>query len=119
MQASSQTAQGAAQMSPFLFPDGEKLALAAARLQAQTFKAIMGYQIEMLTFLTHRCEEDVKFVDELVGCDEPSRRFDVVSSFVQTTASDYANEATKVASISSKLASEQSKRARKEAAAAE
>ena len=99
---------------PFV-ANGQKLALATARLQAQAFKAAMRYQIEALGFLKHRFEEDVKFVDDLAGSNELNDAFDVFTTFMQNAATEYATEASKVISIGSKLASETAKRVRKEA----
>jgi hypothetical protein len=110
--------QPAADQPDFFSPamaTGQKVFLAASRLQAQGFKAMMRYQIETLSFLKHRYEQDVKLVDDLVGSDEFSDVFDVFSNFVQNATSEYAMEAGKVASISSKLATETAKRVRKQA----
>ena len=75
----------------------------------------MRYQIEMLSFLKHRYEQDLRLVDDLVASDEFNDAFDVVGNFVQIATSEYATEAGKVASIGSKLASETAKCVRKEA----
>lgn len=95
--------------------NGQKAFLTASRLQAQAFKAMMRYQIETLSFLKHRYEQDVKLVDDLVGSDDVSDAFDVFSNFVQNATSEYATEAGKVASIGSKLATETAKRVREQA----
>jgi hypothetical protein len=110
--------QPAADQPDFFSPgmaNSQKAFLAASRLQAQAFKAIMRYQIETLSFLKHRYEQDVKLVDDLVASDEFSDVFDVFSSFVQNATSEYAREAGKVASIGSRLATEAANRARKQA----
>lgn len=111
--------QAALPLSAFPFaPNGQKFALAAARLQAQAFKAAMRYQIETLGFLKHRFEQDVKLVDDLVAGDEFNDAFDVLTTFAQNAATEYAAEASKVLSIGSKLASATAKQVRKEAAEA-
>lgn len=94
---------------------GQKLFYAGAHLQAQTFKALMRYQIETLAFLKHRYEEDVRLVDDLIASDQPKDAFDVVSNFVQNATSEYVAEAGKLASAGSELATETAKVARKEA----
>jgi hypothetical protein len=94
---------------------GHNLFFAATRLQANAFKAMMRYQIETLSFLKHRYEQDVKLADDLLASDEFNDAFDVLGNFMQNASSDYAAEAGKVASIGSKLASETAKRLRKEA----
>lgn len=100
--------------TPFL-ANGQKFFLATARLQAQAFRGAMRYQIEMLNFLRHRCEQDVKLVDDLVTSDEFNDAFDVVTDFMQNAATEYTSEVGKVASIGSKLSSETAKRVRKQA----
>lgn len=93
---------------------GARFVHAAAQLQAQLFKAAMRYQIETLAFLKHRCERDVKLIDDLVASGEFEDAFDVVGAFVRNAATEYADEAGKFASIGSKLASEAARRLRKE-----
>ena len=100
--------------APPFAANAQKFALAAAHLQAHAFKAAMRYQIEALTFLKHRYEMDVKFVDDLLGSDELNDAFDVFTTFMQNAATEYATEAGKVASIGSKLASETARHIREE-----
>jgi hypothetical protein len=100
--------------SPFL-ATGQKFFEAGIRLQAHGFKAIMQYQIEALSFIKRRCENDVKLMEDLAGSEESKDAFDVVANFTQNAISDYAAEAGRVASIGAKLASETAKRVQKEA----
>ncbi|PBB24113.1 hypothetical protein CK226_21205 [Mesorhizobium sp. WSM4311] len=95
--------------------NGQKAVLAAVSLQAHAFKAMMRYQIETLAFLRHRCEQDIKLADDLIGGPEFNDAFEVVSTFLQNAASDYVTEAGKVATLTSKLASESAGLVRKEA----
>jgi negative regulator of replication initiation len=99
---------------PFI-ANGQKLFLASARLQAHAFGAAMRYQIEMLGFLKHRYEQDVKLVDELVSSDEFADAFDVVSVFMQNAATEYTSEAGRMASIGSKLGSQTARQMRRQA----
>lgn len=113
-----QTYAGPSQLAMPLLPtatNGQKLFFAAAGLQAHAFKAMMRYQIETLSFLKHRCEQNVKLVDDLVAGNEFNEAFDVFSNFLQNATSQYAVEAGKVASIGSKLTSETVRLVRKEA----
>jgi hypothetical protein len=89
---------------PFV-ANSRKLALAAARRQVHAFKAVMGYQIEALSFLKLRFEADVKLVDDLVDSAEFNDAFDIIAAFIQNAVTEYASEAGKMASISSKLTS--------------
>ena len=98
--------------------ESRKFLLAAVRLQALGFQAAMRYQIEALSFLKHRCEQDMKFADALVADDEFKDAFDVCVTFMQNAASEYAAEAGKVAQIGSRVASETARRVSKQAAEA-
>jgi hypothetical protein len=116
MKTGSEFPQSVLPIPPLPFvANGQKFALAAARLQAQAFKAAMRYQIEALGFLTHRLEQDVKFADDLVASNEFNDAFDVFTTFMQNAATEYATEASKVISIGSKLASDAAKQVRREA----
>jgi hypothetical protein len=95
--------------------DGQKALAAAARLQMQAFSATIRYQIELLSFLKHRCEQDLKLVEDLVASDESSDAFDVVANFVQSATSAYATEAARIASLCSRMASETAKHIRYQA----
>lgn len=100
-----------------LMENAQRYALAGARLQAHAFKAAMRYQIELLTFVKHRYEQDLKLADDLLASTELNDAFDVWRGFMERAATDYAAEASKVASISSRIATSTVKEARKEAEA--
>ena len=97
------------------FAEGQKYLVAVARLQTRAFKAAMRYQIETLSFLKRRCEEELKLADDLVAGDDLNDALDVVSIFMQNAVTDYAAEAGRMATIGSRLASEAAKRVREEA----
>ena len=97
------------------FESGLKLLHTAGQLQAHVMSGVMRYQIETLAFLKHRCEQDVKLVDNFVGSGEFNDVFDIFSNFMQNATSDYTAEAGKIAAISSKLASKTAKHPREEA----
>ena len=97
------------------FTQGQKLALATARFQAQTFRSAMRFQIEMLGFLKHRFEQDVRFMDDLAASSELNDAFDVVADFMQNAAAEYTSEAGKMASIGSKLTSDTARQIREQA----
>jgi hypothetical protein len=75
----------------------------------------MRYQIESLEFLKHRCEQDMKLMDDLTKSLEYKDTFDVVSNFVQNASAEYANEAAQIAMIGSRLASQAANRVSAEA----
>jgi hypothetical protein len=74
----------------------------------------MRYQIEALSFIKHRYEQDVKLIDDLVASEVLDDAFDICSGFWQDAMSEYSIEVSKVAAIGSKLASETARRVRKE-----
>lgn len=95
------------------FANWHKFLLANAQLQAHVMKAMLRYQVEGLSFLKHRYERDLEFIDKLVASDEFDDAFKVASGFMQSAMSDYSAEAGKIATIGSELASDTAKRVRK------
>lgn len=90
-----------------LFADGgQKMVLAATGMQAQAFRAFFRYQIEALSFLKHRFEQDILLADDLSGSADLKTALDVVSKYMQTTTGEYANEMSKLVAMNSKIASE-------------
>ncbi|NJR13407.1 MAG: phasin family protein [Phyllobacteriaceae bacterium] len=89
-----------------MLANGQQWVMASARLQAQAYRAAMRFQIEMLDFLRHRVEQDMKFIDDLSAKEDMSEAMDVVSGFMQHTASEYTSEVSKLASIGARLTSQ-------------
>ncbi len=104
----------AATAMPFLAA-GQKMAIAAARLNAQALKSVMWYQIEVLGFMQHRFEQNLKLLDDLIESGEYNDAFDVCSVFVENAACEFNSEAGRMATIGSRLAVETASRVRKEA----
>lgn len=104
--------------APELLPlakTGQKFIRATAALQAHSIRALLRMQIEGVSFLKRRFEDDLKLLDKLTAGDEFVDAFDVYVNFLQNATSDYASEVGKFASIGAKLASETAGRVRKEA----
>ncbi|RAZ91048.1 phasin family protein [Mesorhizobium hawassense] len=104
--------------APELLPfaqTGQKFLRATAAMQAHSVGALLRYQIESVTFLKRRFEDDLKLIEKLTRGDEFVDAFDVFVNFVQNATSDYANEVGKFASIGARLASETAGQVRKEA----
>ena len=95
--------------------NGQKFVLTIARFQGYAFTAMMRYPIEVLGFLRHRYEQDVKLVDDLIATEDVKNALDVYAGFFEKAVADYSTEAGKVATMSSELASEAGKRMEKEA----
>ena len=103
-----------AQVTPML-SNSQKALFSAVRLQAQAYKAMMRYQIEALSFMRHRLEEDVRLVDEIATAHDLGNAFEIYADFLQQTVSEYSDEASKLANLGSKLASETARQVRREA----
>lgn len=95
-------------------PGGEPVML-MTRLQAGAFKVMLKWQIESLNFLRHRCEQDMRFVDELLQSPEPGEMMSACSCFLQNALDDYSKEAVKAASYSGKVATDAAREFRSEA----
>ncbi|MGB3391747.1 MAG: phasin family protein [Pseudaminobacter sp.] len=94
---------------------GQKGLFALASMQGHAFKAAMRYQIEGLAFLKHRCEQDMKLVDDLLATGDFNDAFDVYANFCQSALLEYSREAAKVTDIGSKVASDTARQIRREA----
>ena len=106
-----------AQINPML-TYGHRSLFTLARMQGQALKAGLRYQIEALSFMKHRCEQDLKLVEDILGSDDFNDAFDVCANFWQNARLEYSREAAKVTGIGSQVVSDAAKELRKEAEAA-
>lgn len=97
-----------------LVETNEKFAMAVAHMQAHAFKAFLRVQIESLTFFKHRCEQEVKLVDDLLTSEKYHNTVGVYGEFCQKAFAEYANEARKFTSIGSRIVSDSAKQASRE-----
>ena len=102
-------------MSQWL-PQGFDMAMSFGRFHGYAAQSWLRYNLEILNFLTHRVEEDLKTVNALIGCRSADEAFDVSSKFMQCAVSEYAEKASKLADISTKLAGETAEHLQEEAA---
>jgi len=93
----------------------QKMLFAIARLQGQVFNSMMRYQIEALSFLKRRYEQDMKLADELTASDGFKDAFDCDADFLQNAFSEYSIETGKIAAMGSKIATDAARRVRKQA----
>ena len=91
-----------AQVTPML-SNSQKALFSAVRLQAQAYKAMMRCQIEALSFMRHRLEEDVRLVDEIATAHDLGNAFEIYADFLQQTVSEYSDEAGKLANLEQAL----------------
>lgn len=110
----AQANQPATPAMPWPIPGGEPIVL-MTRLQASAFKAMLKWQIESLNFLRHRCEQDMRFVDELLQSPEPGEVMSACSCFMQNALDDYSKEAVKAANYSGKIVTDAAREFRTEA----
>ena len=101
-----------------MFTYGYRNLFAFAHLQGQAAKAGLRYQIEALSFLKHRYEQDLKLVDDLLGGGDLNDAFDVCANFWQNAQLEYSREAAKITEIGSKVVSDTARALSKEAQAA-
>lgn len=81
-----------------------KMIQASTRMQAQLFNNCMKYNIEVLNFLKHRFEQDMKLVENVSGTDDTSKAFQAYMNFWQSAVREYTDEAGKLAAINSEVA---------------
>jgi hypothetical protein len=90
-------------------------ALFFVRLQAGAYRSMLKWQIEQMTFLRHRYEQDLRFVDDLIDAPEPGEMLSATSCFLQNALDDYSREAVKAATFSGKLVTDAAHQLRAEA----
>lgn len=90
---------------------GKAITRALIHIQANTLKALIHVQIESLAFVQHRCEQDLKLIDDLVDSEKYHNTFGVYGEFVRDTVSGYANETRKLISLGTGLVSDAAKQA--------
>ena len=89
-----------------------KLIQASARLQAHVFNSCMKCNIEMLDFLKHRFEQDMKLVEEVTCCQDSDKVVKTCMDFWECAVSEYSSEAGKLAAMNSQAAGQIEKVAR-------
>ncbi|MCA1444489.1 hypothetical protein I6F07_30770 [Ensifer sp. IC4062] len=94
--------------------DGAKYLLSMGRFQAEAMRMTLRYQVEMLNFLKHRREQDLKLLEDLLSPDHVNETFDVYCCFWQNAFLDYSDEAARLAEIGSDVAAETAKQVREE-----
>jgi hypothetical protein len=92
----------------------QKMAFAAARLQAHAFTSILRFQIEALMFMRHRLEQDMRLAESLARSIDFSDAFDMFAQFAQNAATEYSDESGRMAEITAKVASDAARKVRRE-----
>jgi len=82
-----------------------KMIQASTRMQAQLFNNCMKYNIEVLNFLKHRFEQDMKLVESVTKTEDSGKAFKAYMNFWQSAVREYTDEAGKLAAINNDVAS--------------
>lgn len=116
MLAKSDHTEGNALLQSAAMPGyGQQRLFALARLQCHTFKAALRYQTEALSFLKHRCDQDIKLADDLLETGDFRDAFDVCAGFCQNAVVEYSKETARITQVGSKVASDTARQLRAEA----
>lgn len=89
-----------------ILPDTQKLMMIGPHMQAAMMKAMIDQQREMFGFLQKRCDEDMKFAEELGSATCMSDLMSASLRFCKNMAAQYADQASKAADIGSQGAIE-------------
>ncbi|MCA1408373.1 hypothetical protein I6F26_30695 [Ensifer sp. IC3342] len=84
--------------------DGPNVLSSLGRLQTDALKAVLRYQIEALRFAKSRCEEDLRFLEEIWSPGHVNDTFDLWYVFWQNAFLDYYTETGRFADIGSRVA---------------
>lgn len=90
--------------------EGPNVLFFLARLQTDALSAVLRYQIEALSFLKSRCEQDIRYLQEIWSPTHVNDSFDLWCSFWQDAFLDYSKEAGRMADIGSSIAAKAAKR---------
>ncbi|MDK1491252.1 hypothetical protein QN219_14435 [Sinorhizobium sp. 7-81] len=91
--------------------EGPNVLFSLGRLQADAFSAMLRYQIEALSFLKSRCEQDLQYLQEIWSPAHVKDSFDLWCSLWQNACLDYSKEAGRMADIGASTAANAAKRA--------
>ncbi len=62
------------------------------RMQALGMRTMLAQQQEMLNFLRHRCDQDLRLINTIVEAQAPEGMVEAVADFYRTAAHDYSEE---------------------------
>ncbi|NRP75689.1 hypothetical protein ILFOPFJJ_06612 [Ensifer psoraleae] len=90
--------------------EGPNVLFSLGRLQTDALGAMLRCQIEALSFLKSRCEQDLQYLQEVWSPAHVNDSFDLWCSFWQDAFLDYSKEAGRMADIGSSIAAKAAKR---------
>ncbi|EHK78940.1 hypothetical protein SM0020_05827 [Sinorhizobium meliloti CCNWSX0020] len=89
---------------------GSERLFSIGRLQTDPLSAVLRYQIEALSFLKSRCEQDLRYLQEIWSPAHVNDSFDLWCSFWHDAFLDYSKDAGRMADIGSSIAAKAAKR---------
>lgn len=92
----------------------QRMVFATARLQAHAFSSILRFQLEALTFMRRRLEQDMRLAESLARSSDFSDAFDMFAEFAQNAATEYSDESGRIAEVTAKVASDAARKVRRE-----
>jgi hypothetical protein len=95
----------------------ENFMMSLARLNGLALQSILRMNVEAMSFVKHRYEQDVKILDALVKCEGINEAMNTYTQFMKDTVTEYSEEVGNIVDIGSKAGAETAKRIRKEASA--
>ncbi|MBL3685110.1 MULTISPECIES: hypothetical protein [Sinorhizobium] len=90
--------------------EGPNVLFSLGRLQTDALSAVLRYQIGALSFLKSRCEQDLRYLQEIWSPAHVNDTFDLWCSFWQDACLDYSKEAGRMADIGASLAAKAARR---------
>ncbi|WP_457664195.1 hypothetical protein [Sinorhizobium medicae] len=84
--------------------EGPNVLFSLGRVQTDALSAVLRYQIEALSFLKSRCEQDLRYLQEIWSPAHVNDSFDLWCTFWQDALLDYSKEAGRMADIGSSIA---------------
>lgn len=89
--------------SSILSSDQQETVHELANLGTNFFDGLVKLNQEMLSFYSDRALQDMELQRELLGCTKFSDALDVQSRFLQKTAQQYSDEASRLLELSNEL----------------
>jgi hypothetical protein len=115
-QTSNASTEGGLPASQMLM-NTEKLMMSLARLNGLALQSMLRMNVEAMSFIKHRYEQDVKILETLARCEGINEAMNTYSQFMKDTVTEYSDEVSNIVDIGSKAGTETAKRIRKEATA--
>lgn len=103
---------------PLLQPaavDLQKILLAVPHMQAAGMKAALAEQREMLSFVKHRCDQDLVLTEQLSEAEDVKSIYEALLRFYEAAATDYVAELSRVSRVGSRAVRKAAAEIRQEA----